>query len=71
MNKKIVVSDDFLPSLSSIDIADLCNTWKKARDKGTEYILHHKFLGLGHLAIADNCKEDASVYFLLADVLEY
>jgi hypothetical protein len=71
MNKKIVVSDDFLPSLSSIDIAELCNTWKKARDKGTEYILHHKFLGLGHLAIADNCKEDASVYFLLADVLEY
>jgi hypothetical protein len=71
MNKKIVVSDDFLPSLSSIDIAELCNTWKKARDKGTEYILHHKFLGLGHLAVADNCKEDASVYFLLADVLEY
>jgi hypothetical protein len=71
MNKKIVVSDDFLPSLSSIDIAELCNTWKKARDKGTEYILHHRFLGLAHLAMADSKREDASVYFLLADVLEY
>ena len=68
---KIIVTDDYLPGLSTIQLNSLCKDWKMARDNGTEKHLHHRYLGYAHLALADGMKRDADDYFTLADVLEY
>ena len=68
---KIIVTDDYFPDLSNIQINHMCWEWKSARENNMEKALHHKYLGLGHLALADGLKRDADDYFTLADVLEY
>ena len=70
MTKKITVSDDFLPDQSTIQIEEMCREWKAYAWTNQQDILFHRYLGLGHIAMAKRKTADADVYFFLADLLE-